>query len=260
MSTNSPIYIQLVGFTPSTRTLLKSTFTSYARKGRSFSEAVNTEVPSLYLLDGDDIDACSAWRDAHFDHIDAPVVAIGHDPFNLGVPVMAKPLKWSDLYVTLIGAIDLSLPKWPTSHHSSSDTRMRSDTNGNGATLLRKKLLVVDDSATVRHYMTLKLAPFGFAVDYAESGDEAIQKSSTYPYEAVFLDVVMPGLDGYATCKKLRHILPPSTPIVMVTTRDSPFDKMRGTLAGCTAYLIKPMDESAIADVMSKWLKVTVRR
>lgn len=263
MSNLSPVRVQLVGFTPSTRTLLKSTFSGYSRKGRSFVVDESGEAPSLYLLDSDDVTACENWRDSHLDFIDAPVVSVGKTLFDLNIPVMSKPLQWNKLYDTLLAAVDLPLPTWPESlrvkmlENAKTRTDFSALTNASGQ---KKKILVVDDSATVRHYMSIKLAPFGFVVDYAESGEAAVEKCKDDTYEIVFLDVVMTGIDGYDTCKMIRPLLPTGTPIVMVTTRDSPFDKMRGTLAGCSAYLVKPVDEHTVSDVMTKWLKIQPRR
>lgn len=263
MSNMSTVRVQLVGFTPSTRTLLKSTFAGYARKGRAFVEAASGEKPSVYLLDSDDIQACEAWRDAHQDVIDAPVVAIGRAPFDLDIPIMGKPLQWNKLYDTLVAALSVPAPVWSDAQRALLREKKRAQLSKpaiNQSANLRKKLLVCDDSATVRHYMAIKLAPFGYTVETAESGEEAIEKCKSTVYAAVFMDVEMGGMDGYDTCKTIRPLLPPDTPIVMVTTRDSPFDKMRGTLAGCSAYLVKPVDENTIAETMAKWLKATARR
>lgn len=263
MSNMSTVRIQLIGFTPSTRTLLKSTFAGYARKGRAFVEVTSGEKPSIYLLDSDDIHACEAWRDARQDVIDAPVVAIGKAPFDLDIPVMSKPLQWNNLYDTLVSALSIPAPVWSEQQRALLREKKRAQLSkpvANQNPNQRKKLLVCDDSATVRHYMAIKLAPFGYTVETAESGEEAIEKCKTTAYEAIFMDVEMGGLDGYDTCKAIRPLLTSDTPIVMVTTRDSPFDKMRGTLAGCSAYLVKPVDENTISETMAKWLKATARR
>lgn len=263
MSNTGPVKVKLIGFTASTRTLLKSTFAGYTRKGRAFTEAAGDEKPSLYLLDSDDLVACETWRDEHAAAIDAPVVAIGKAPFDLQIPVMPKPLQWGLLHETLLSALETPPPRWPESHraHLSAVARNKPAMSaGDLSSGLRKKLLVVDDSATVRHYMSIKLLPYGFTVEYAESGEEAIEKCKSTSYEVVFLDVVMPGLDGYDTCKKIRPLLSSGTPIVMVTTRDSPFDKMRGTIAGCTAYLVKPVDENTIAEIMARVIKTPNRK
>ncbi len=117
-------------------------------------------------------------------------------------------------------------------------------------------VLVVDDNATVRAFMQAKLAPFGFDVDFAETGEEAIGLSGTHEYTCVFLDVVLPGIDGYQVCKLIKSNKQAikKTAVVMLTSRSSPFDKLRGSLAGCDEYLTKPLDEDRLLEVIAKFL------
>nr|WP_275403491.1 response regulator [Ramlibacter algicola] len=117
-------------------------------------------------------------------------------------------------------------------------------------------VLVVDDNATVRAFMQAKLAPFGFDVDFAETGEEAIGLSGQNEYTCVFLDVVLPGIDGYQVCKLIKSNKQAikKTAVVMLTSRSSPFDKLRGSLAGCDEYLTKPLDEDRLLEVIAKFL------
>ena len=117
-------------------------------------------------------------------------------------------------------------------------------------------VMVVDDSPAVREFMRSRLEPFAFRVDYAGSGEEAIGLTASKQYTCIFLDVVMPGIDGYQVCKmiKSRKTIRP-TAVVMLTSKSSPFDKIRGTMAGCDAYLTKPVDEEKLLEVISKFLQ-----
>jgi twitching motility two-component system response regulator PilG len=115
--------------------------------------------------------------------------------------------------------------------------------------------LVVDDNATVREFMRTKLAPFKINVDFAASGEEAIGMTANRHYSCVFLDVVMPGMDGYQVCKLLKakkHVR--KTAVVMLTSKGSPFDRIRGTMAGCDTYLTKPVDEDRLLETIAKYL------
>lgn len=115
--------------------------------------------------------------------------------------------------------------------------------------------LVVDDNATVREFMRTRLAPFKINVDYAESGEEAIGLTAKRHYSCVFLDVVMPGMDGYQVCKLIRarkHVR--KTAVVMLTSKGSPFDRIRGTMAGCDTYLTKPVNEDRLLETIAKYL------
>src|SRR5205085_3204018 len=99
---------------------------------------------------------------------------------------------------------------------------------------LGETVLVVDDNASVRMFMKAKLAPFNFEVDFAETGEEAVGLTGSREYTCVFLDVVLPGIDGYQVCKMIKgnKQAMKKTAVVMLTSRSSPFDKLRGSLAG----------------------------
>ena len=116
-----------------------------------------------------------------------------------------------------------------------------------------KKILIVDDSFSVRKYMEQKLPalhPDYMMMDFADSGKEAIEKVKTTAYNIVFLDVVMPGVDGYKVCKWIKSVRP-KTKIVMLTSKKSPFDKVRGSMSGCDAYLTKPPNDDKLLKILN---------
>lgn len=102
--------------------------------------------------------------------------------------------------------------------------------------------LVVDDSETVRTQLDLTLQRSGLTVETAENGEVALARMQSAIFDLVFLDVVMPGINGYDLCRQIRAI--PNgrhVPVVLLTSRSSPFDRARGALAGCDMYLTKPV-------------------
>ncbi len=116
-------------------------------------------------------------------------------------------------------------------------------------------ILVVDDSDIALKFMRNRLSRFGFHADLVSSGEEALGKMNTKPYKFVFLDVMMEGLDGYQTCRaiKQRKYSDGGPPVVvMLTSRGGTIDKIRGTLAGCDAYLTKPLNERDLIAVLAK--------
>ena len=118
-------------------------------------------------------------------------------------------------------------------------------------------VLVVDDNITVRQFMKSKLASFNFNVDYAESGEQAIGMTGQKYYACIFLDVIMPGIDGYQVCKLIKSKRSiPKTTVIMLTSKDSPFDKIRGSMSGCDAYLTKPVDEEKLLETIVKFLPI----
>jgi len=186
--------------------------------------------------------------------------------------VLPRPLQWAKLLQALEDALPgaqqaqpelaQSLPSSSGRSLSRSGTFGRSDgARGAAAPAARKRtpgdsVLVVDDNATVRAFMQGKLQPYGFDVDFAETGEEAIGLSGSHDYTCVFLDVVLPGIDGYQVCKLIKSNKQAirKTAVVMLTSRSSPFDKLRGSLAGCDEYLTKPLDEDRLLEVIAKFL------
>jgi two-component system, cell cycle response regulator len=123
-------------------------------------------------------------------------------------------------------------------------------------------ILVVDDSDIALKFMRNRLTRFGFRTDLVNSGEEALGRLSARPYKFVFLDVMMEGLDGYQTCRaiKQRKYVEGKPPVVvMLTSRGGTIDKIRGTLAGCDAYLTKPLNERDLIAVLAKHDRTVAR-
>lgn len=119
----------------------------------------------------------------------------------------------------------------------------------------RKRVLVVDDSYAVRKQMQIEFELINAELDVAESAEAAMEAISDITYDIIFLDVVMPGMDGYSACKQIkRSHTNKDTPVIMLTSRSSSFDKIKGTLAGCDAYLIKPINHNEFEAVYKKHL------
>jgi len=116
-------------------------------------------------------------------------------------------------------------------------------------------ILVVDDSFPVRKYMEHKLnelVKLPVEVHFAASGEEAIHKNSEIDYDLIFLDVMMEGVDGYKVCKSIKAT--DHSYVVMLTSKKSPFDKVRGTMSGCDAYITKPPADERLLEVIQKYL------
>lgn len=123
-------------------------------------------------------------------------------------------------------------------------------------------ILVVDDSDIALKFMRNRLTRFGFRTDLANSGEEALGRMNVRPYKFVFLDVMMEGLDGYQTCRaiKQRKYAEGKPPVVvMLTSRGGTIDKIRGTLAGCDAYLTKPLNERDLIAILAKHDRTVAR-
>jgi CheY-like chemotaxis protein len=115
------------------------------------------------------------------------------------------------------------------------------------------RVLAVDDSPLMRTFLQNKLAPYGINPEFAASGEEALFKISKQHFDMIFLDVMLPGMDGYDVCKMIKKNKDNALmKVVMLTSKDKTFDKIRGTMAGCDGYLTKPVDEMKLRAIIER--------
>jgi CheY-like chemotaxis protein len=127
--------------------------------------------------------------------------------------------------------------------------------------LRRPRVLVVDDSPTVRRQLGTALHQMGIDCEAVSSAQDALERLGMRRYELVMADVVMPDMDGYRMTrliKKNRSLR--GMPVVILTSRSSPFDLARGALAGCNSYLVKPVTLQSLRDTVMKHLRRVARR
>jgi DNA-binding response OmpR family regulator len=117
-------------------------------------------------------------------------------------------------------------------------------------------ILLVEDHKPLAETVGLFLENAGFTVDYAADGLTALHLGTVNPYDAIILDIMLPGLDGFEICRRLRGDAGISTPILMLTARDQLDDKLRGFAEGADDYLLKPFD----LPELSARLKALIRR
>src|SRR5437762_13774080 len=103
------------------------------------------------------------------------------------------------------------------------------------------KVLVIDDSNTIRRSAEMYLRQAGYEVILAEDGFDALSKIADHQPRLIFVDIMMPRLDGYQTCALIKqNPTLKSTPVIMLSSKDGVFDRARGRLAGSDRYLTKP--------------------
>src|SRR5262245_17162044 len=115
------------------------------------------------------------------------------------------------------------------------------------------KVLVTDDSSTIRRSAQLFLKQTGCEVILAEDGFEALGKIVEHQPHIIFLDIMMPRLDGYQTCSVVkRNRRFGVTPVIMLSGQDGIFDRARGKLVGADEYLTKPFTKESLLGAMRK--------
>ncbi len=103
------------------------------------------------------------------------------------------------------------------------------------------KIMVIDDSSTIRRTAELFLRPAGYDVILANDGFDALAKINDHHPALIFCDILMPKLDGYQTCALIRKSARfHQTPVVMLSSKDGLFDRARGAMVGSNHYLTKP--------------------
>ena len=114
------------------------------------------------------------------------------------------------------------------------------------------KVLVIDDSNTIRRSAEIFLRQAGFEVVLAEDGFDALAKISDHQPKVIFVDIMMPRLDGYQTCTLVKQNPNlKSTPVIMLSSKDGVFDRARGRLAGSDRYLTKPLTKETLIDAVN---------
>lgn len=116
------------------------------------------------------------------------------------------------------------------------------------------KVLVVDDSNTIRRSAEIFLKQGGHEVLLADDGFDALAKINDYQPDLVFCDILMPRLDGYQTCAIIkRNARFASIPVVMLSSKDGVFDKARGRMVGSQDYLTKPFTKDQLLHAVQQF-------
>ncbi len=114
------------------------------------------------------------------------------------------------------------------------------------------KILVVDDSKTIRRTAETLLTKEGCQVYTAIDGFDALSKIADHQPDLIFVDIMMPRLDGYETCSLIKHNkLFKQTPVIMLSSKDGLFDRARGRIVGSEQYLTKPFTKDELLGAIS---------
>ena len=118
------------------------------------------------------------------------------------------------------------------------------------------KILVIDDSKTIRRTAETLLAKEGCEVFTAVDGFDALSKIADHRPDIIFVDIMMPRLDGYQTCalikKSSKHR---ETPVIMLSSKDGLFDRARGRMVGSDQYLTKPFTKESLLKAVAAHVK-----
>ncbi|MCJ0765467.1 response regulator [Variovorax terrae] len=255
---NTPYPIALLGFSAFERTTFESFFRLAARRQNGYQIVDDAAQAVLLIANADDaavLQGLLAKPPAQH------VLLVGASDGGSGWPRQPRPIK----LMSLLTAIDQMLVPRAAAAPSAlvpgfADTRPFAPTDRQPPAARPQPdddgILVVDDSDTALRFMQNSLRRFGFKAEMVHSGEQALERLAARPYRFVFLDVVMTGMDGYQTCRAIKQrSYPDGKPpvVVLLTSRGGAIDKIKGSLAGCDAYLVKPLDESDLVGILSRY-------
>ena len=133
---------------------------------------------------------------------------------------------------------------------------MMQDDNRTGS-LNGLRVMVIDDSKTIRRTAETLLAKEGAEVTTAVDGFEALAKIAETAPQIIFVDIMMPRLDGYQTCTLIKNNQRfRNTPVIMLSSKDGLFDKARGRIVGSEQYVTKPFTREELLDAVRKHVNV----
>ena len=120
------------------------------------------------------------------------------------------------------------------------------------------KVMVIDDSNTIRRSAEIFLRKSGCEVILAEDGFDALSKIASHHPDVIFVDIMMPRLDGYQTCSLIkRNPRFKSTPVIMLSSKDGLFDRARGRMVGSDQYLTKPFTQESLVSAVVTYKDAT---
>ena len=259
--------LEMLGFSDAENTMLASTFRLTGRRPFCYlARSTSEERADIHLVNADNVQGMRALA-ARSPGPYAPAVLIGRGPSESSWPLVTRPIHWMRLFEQLDRQMQSALlereyrllsgdgGRWDgSSYRRSGDDRLAAPAQYQQAKPV-ESVLVVDDSATVRAFMRARLAPFRFDVDYAANGEIAIEMAQQKRYTCIFLDILMPGIDGYQVCKCIKSSRAArEAAVVMLSSKSSAFDKFRGSWAGCDAYLGKPVREDELLATIARFL------
>jgi twitching motility two-component system response regulator PilG len=260
--------IYLLGFSGSDKQMLQRILRVSSGLARDYvlTDDHEPELNKIFIVNSDNNDSIAFWCRKFLDENKKPRVPTifagkrkvkGEQVYNINLPFMAAQV------INILDTVTIQvlnyIPELTIGDDAGtsgvSQDFLENLANSKSSQNHQFTAMVVDDSQPVRKQLEIKLKMLGAKVALAESGEEAIKLSRDNNYDIIFLDVVMPGMDGYKVCKHIkRGIRTKDTPVIMLTGKSSPFDKVKGTLSGCDTYLTKPLQHEDFQNITKKYL------
>lgn len=260
--------VYLIGMAPKDQQMLQHVLRVSAGSHRHYvlTNDASADPRKIFVVNSDSDEAISHWVKNYLDSNKKPRVATvfagkrkvkADNIYHLETLVMASRVL-SVLDTVTIKEMNY-IPELTIGNANEdanvSNSMLEKIASEQSAGACRFTAMVVDDSQPVRKQLEIELKMLGAKVEMAENGEQALALSRDGNYDIIFLDVVMPGIDGYKVCKTLKKATRyKNIPVIMLTGKSSPFDKVKGTLSGCDTYLTKPLQHEEFQVVARKYI------
>lgn len=258
MSDKKSFTVALIGIPENERNVLKNIFKLSLYRSYSYTLGSVGEPIQILMVDAENPDAMAEWRSFKLSPLNegspSPLLSVmvakdqlaSQFPYTLRRPFVATRV------LSVLDQVANQIPTTPVQERVISEKPVVSEKSDTPLFTA----LVVDDSSTIRKQVELELKLLSIKTDSAESGEEAFELLSQKDYDIIFLDVVLPGVDGYQICKTIKKDKArKKTPVIMLTSKSSPFDRIKGALAGCDTYMTKPVKQNSFQKAVKKYLK-----
>ena len=243
------------GFSKIERQLLEGTVRLSQRRNPRLELVAEDKADTADVVMIDALDAQAVrWGEQQFWLADKAVIWVDSRSPRAGHTLVKRPVQWPILPMLLARALEQSAAVHPVAAaaaahglRSSSDSAV-------------KRVLVIDDSLAVRNHLRSLLEACGLQVSEADCVAAALKALAAERFDCALMDVLMPEVDGYEGCKRIKGLKASvgQLPVVMLTSKSSPFDRIRGKMAGCDAYLTKPVEPAQLYDVLAQHIGVVV--
>lgn len=230
----------VLGFTPSERQMLDAIVKLSQRRPSPLQlvGAEEAENADIVMIDTADT-GLKKWADSQF-WLQSKVVIWVDEQEAPGLNVVQRPIQWSSLPMFLARVLE------------------QTQAVKESAVAINNTVLIVDDSLAVRAQLRSLLEPRGLMISEADNAESAIVAAATTAYACIFMDVIMPGIDGYEACRRIKSNSSRGSKanIIMLTSKSSPFHRIKGKMSGCDAYLTKPIDANYLHEVVSRYIPI----
>jgi twitching motility two-component system response regulator PilG len=255
--------VGVFGLTSNEKNTLGSIFKLASSRSRQYTMVGNEEA-DIVLVDFEEGSSKSQWRSFSV-HRKLPAIKVSKKPpaeksaneYYLRRPLILKRVLEALDEVTikeLRYLPELEVGGEGMLDDEASAAIQKANMGGSGG-LSGIKALVVDDALPVRKAMEIQLRLYSMDMDFAETGEEAVELIQNNVYNIIFLDVMLPGIDGFEVCRKIKaNKTSKNTPVVMLTGKDGKMAQIKGKMAGSDEYLTKPVDQEQLKEVIKQYL------